>query len=75
MRFSSHVSELEGYDFSRSPDKADALALASLGYALLMQEIISDAQGPTQQEEEIIDPLIDGMFAVGATDIEFEYEH
>ena len=74
MRFSSHVSELEGYDFSRSPDKADALALAALGYSLLMQEILSDTQGGVQQEEEITDPIIEGLFNIGRADIEVEVE-
>ena len=75
LRFSSHSSELEGYDFSRSPDKADALTLAALGYALLMQEEAAANSGESQ-EEEIIQPDLEhlGFFPIGATDIEIEYE-
>lgn len=75
MRISSHSSELEGYDFSRSPDKADALALAALGYALLMQDEITAGSGEAQ-EEEIIEPDFEhlGFFPVGLTDMEIETE-
>ncbi len=73
LRFSSHGSELEGYDFSRSPDKADALALAALGYAMLMQDEHAGSSGEAQ-EEEIIEPFSDGFFPIGATDIEIELE-
>lgn len=76
MRISSHSSELEGYDFSRSPDKADALALAALGYALLMQEELESSGGGDAQQEEIVEPSLEnlGFFPIGDTDIEIELE-
>lgn len=62
LKFKS--SELDSEPFSKSPDKADSLALAILGYAILMQQEAIDDVGIGQgmAEEEIIDPITAGFF-------------
>lgn len=72
MKINNYTSELEGIQFSRSPDKADSLALACLGYAILMQDDIADARGKV--EEEIIQPAegFEGMFNLFDAGIEVE---
>lgn len=74
MRMSDFASELEGVQFSRSPDKADALALACLGYTILMQDDLLAARGG--QEEEIIQPPDgnEGEFNIGEAGIEEMYD-
>lgn len=71
MRVSNYTTELEGISFSRSPDKADALALACLGYALAAQEE-GDFLGTGGREDEIIEPDIPGLFPIGRADIEVD---
>lgn len=61
MKISYAASELEGYSASRSPDKADALALAVLGYTFLAQN-----EGKENVVDEIIEPEVDGFFPIGA---------
>lgn len=68
MKIDYQASELEGYNFSRSPDKADAAALAVLGYAVLMQQEHGSSEG--EQEEEIVDPIVDGIFDIGRAGLE-----
>ena len=71
LRFKS--SELDTEPFSKSPDKADSLALASLGYAILMQQDLPETlTGEASQEQDIIDPVIEGMFAVDDLTTEME---
>ena len=70
MKISNFTSELEGIQFSRSPDKADSLALACLGYAILMQDDLAVGKG--QAEEEIIQPEVEGYFDLGSAGIEVE---
>ena len=62
LKFKS--SELDSEPFSKSPDKADSLALAILGYTILMQqEMVDDAEvGQGVAQEEIIDPVAAGFF-------------
>lgn len=62
LKFKS--SELDSEPFSKSPDKADSLALACLGYAILMQqELGADGEfGEDVDGEEIIDPITAGYF-------------
>jgi len=67
MKVSDFTTELEGLSFSRSPDKADALAMACLGYALIAS---SDTLGEESQTNDVIQPLQDGYFDIGATDLE-----
>ena len=72
LRFKN--SELDEEPFSRSPDKADSLALAALGYAILMQqENVEIDMGERTAEEDIIDPIIPGMFEVGKLTTEEDY--
>lgn len=55
------TSELDEEPFSKSPDKADALALACFAYALLEQQ---GAEGQDVQEvDEFIQPPADGYFS------------
>ena len=61
-----HGSELEVEPFSRSPDKADALALAALGYAALQQR---DLPATTEIEEDIIQPEFEGFYDIGKAGI------
>lgn len=72
MRMSDFASELEGVQFSRSPDKADALALACLGYAILMQDELASQQGG--QMDEIMQPTVEGYFDIGRAGIDEMYE-
>lgn len=62
LKFKS--SELDTEPFSKSPDKADSLALAALGYATLMQQENETVNPDEVQQEDIIDPIIPGMFTV-----------
>ena len=66
MQIHDNSSELEGIDFSRSPDKADALALACFGYAL----IAGDALSEETQTNDVIDPAAPGIFNIGQIDLE-----
>lgn len=61
-----HGSELEVEPFSRSPDKADALALAALGYAALQQR---DLPATVEIEEDIIQPEFEGFYDIGRAGI------
>lgn len=62
LKFKS--SELDSEPFSKSPDKADSLALAILGYTILMQQQLGDDDEIRQDvdEGEIFDPTHDGFF-------------
>lgn len=62
LKFKS--SELDSEPFSKSPDKADSLALAILSYSILMQQEIDDDTKINQDtdEREIIDPIAAGFF-------------
>ena len=71
MKINYYHSELEGNPGSRSPDKADALALSALAYALLYTEQAA-GRSSGEQQDEIIDPLVDGMFPIGMTTDLFE---
>lgn len=64
MRINYYHSELEGNPGSRSPDKADALALSCLAYAILYSE---DHAGRHQgeQSDDIIEPEEPGFFPIG----------
>lgn len=54
MRLAQYRSEL-GPAFSSSPDKADSLALASLGYAIIQAEV-TVAQTTGEEVDEVISP-------------------
>ena len=71
MKINYYHSELEGNPGSRSPDKADALALSCLAYAILFDQQAGQQKGGDQQDE-IIDPLVDGEFPIGLTADLFE---
>lgn len=62
LKFKS--SELDSEPFSKSPDKADSLALAVLGYSILMQQEVGEDGEVTQgiEEDDIIDPITEGFF-------------
>ena len=67
MKVSDFSNELEGLSFSRSPDKADALAMACLGYALIAS---NEALDTGEQVNDVISPLSDGLFNIGEIDLE-----
>ena len=70
LKFNS--SELGDIDLSHSPDKADALMLAALGYAVLHQQekVITGIQ-----MQEIIEPEVAGFFPIGLLpDLQEDYE-
>ena len=62
LKFKS--SELDSEPFSKSPDKADSLALAILAYTIIMQqEIDENAEfGQEVNENDVIDPIAAGFF-------------
>ena len=64
------MSELGGELFSKSPDKADSLALAALGYAIVVQEFLTKTS--EEQEEEFTQPLegYEGFFDIGRAGID-----
>lgn len=64
MKISYYHSELEGNPGSRSPDKADALALSCLAYAILYSEG-SAGRGTGEQSDDIIEPEEPGFFPIG----------
>lgn len=64
MRINYYHSELEGNPGSRSPDKADALALSCLAYAILYSEEHAGRQHGTQSDD-IIEPEEAGFFPIG----------
>jgi hypothetical protein len=55
------TSELDEEPFSKSPDKADALALACFAYALIQLQENEDV-GEVQEMDEIVEPTTDGYF-------------
>lgn len=63
-------SDLDDEPFSKSPDMADSLALASLGYALLMQELMGEQEGAGEEMVDIIPPTSQGMFDIGQIGLE-----
>lgn len=67
MKIHDSSSELEDMDFSRSPDKADGLALACLGYALIAS---NEALDTGEQVNDVIQPISDGLFNIGGIDLE-----
>ena len=62
LKFKS--SELDSEPFSKSPDKADSLALAILAYTIIMQNEIDEniEFGQSVDENDIIDPITAGFF-------------
>ena len=67
LKFAQGVSELEGFNFSKSPDKADSLALAAFGFAVLAQE----ERGEGEAEEDFIcQPDFPGFFPIGKAGID-----
>ena len=71
MRINYYHSELEGNPGSRSPDKADALALSCLAYAILYSEDHAGRQ-KGEQPDEIIEPEEAGFFPIGLSPDIFE---
>ena len=69
MRLAQYRSEL-GPAFSSSPDKADSLALASLGYAVMQAEV-AIAQTTGEEVDEVISPDIgfEGFIPLGKAGI------
>jgi len=63
MRINYYHSELEGDPGSKSPDKADALALSSFAYTLLYTE--QDGSHGQEETAEMIEPTEDGFFPIG----------
>lgn len=66
MRIHYYHSALESERGSRSPDKADALALSCFGYAMIVNQLTS---GRNEQEDDIFQPYRDGFFPIGMTDL------
>ncbi len=64
MKISYYHSELEGNPGSRSPDKADALALSCLAYAILYTDDNAGRQ-KGGQSDDIIEPEEPGFFPIG----------
>lgn len=60
LRFAT--SDLDEEPFSKSPDKADSLALAHFAYVLLQQQGEQDVTQEEGQSEMIIDPTTQGFF-------------
>ena len=60
LRFTT--SDLDEEPFSKSPDKADALALAHFAYCLAEQQGM-ESQAGEEAEEQLIEPVSDGFFS------------
>lgn len=74
MKMSDFASELEGVQLSRSPDKADALALACLGYTILMQDQANGKLGPQEDEFILPEEGFEGVFNLSKAGIELMTE-
>jgi hypothetical protein len=68
--YSRQMSELDAEPFSRSPDKADSLALAALAYAICMLLAKQQEAGDGENNDEIVLPLVDGFFNIDAVGME-----
>lgn len=66
------TSDLDEEPFSKSPDKADSLALGLFAYCL-RREIGDDEQSGAPLEDEIIQPTEPGMFSLIGFDEGAEY--
>ena len=62
-------SDLDDEPFSKSPDMADSVALACLGYALLMQRLAEESEA-VEEGPDMIPPTILGMFDIGQIGLE-----
>lgn len=72
LRFTT--SDLDEEPFSKSPDKADALALAHFAYVLAEQQGM-ESQASDEGHEEIIDPTTEGFFQnIGFEETEVELD-
>jgi hypothetical protein len=67
FRYSRQSSEIDAEPFSRSPDKADSLALAIFAYCLCMQMLKDQALG--EINDDIIFPRQDGFFDLNAMQV------
>lgn len=61
LRFAT--SDLDEEPFSKSPDKADALALAHFAYCLMEQQNVEGVE-TEEQHDEVVEPPADGFFPV-----------
>ena len=65
LKLNYYHSELEGNPGSRSPDKADALALSCFGYAMVVGQTV----GKKDDDDGIYMPDQDGFFPIGHVDL------